>query len=53
MLSHILCSWASKLEDFTQCQTGFVGDTGDMNCKEAMTEMGVPNEAKLYSLVLH
>lgn len=29
------------------------GDTADMNCKEAMTEMGILNEAKLYSLVSH
>lgn len=29
------------------------GDTGDVNYQEAMTEMRVPNEAKLCSLVLH
>lgn len=61
---HILCSWVSKPEFFTQCQTGFVWAHRwwevvvfnrfqlNQNCKEAITEKGIPNEAKLYSLVL-
>lgn len=53
IFSHIVCSQVSILEDFTQCQSGFVWLTGNMSRQEAMPAKGVPNEAKFYPLVLH
>lgn len=45
--SHMLCSWVSNRRILPHVRLDLSGDTGDTNYKEAMTEMGVSNEAKL------